>query len=67
VQRPYANMAPLRLVPEPEAPRSTGGGIADRYLPDFFTLSQHLREKLVRPRMSPDWTIPGLGHHLRRV
>ena len=30
------------------------GGIADHYLPDFFTLSSHLREKFGPSRMSPD-------------
>jgi gluconate 2-dehydrogenase alpha chain len=37
------------------------GGIADRYLPDFFTLSSHLRERFGRSRMSPDWTIQDWG------
>jgi gluconate 2-dehydrogenase alpha chain len=37
------------------------GGIADRYLPDFFTLSSHLREKFGPSRMSPDWTIQDWG------
>jgi gluconate 2-dehydrogenase alpha chain len=37
------------------------GGIADRYLPDFFSLSSHLREKFGPSRMSPDWTIQDWG------
>jgi gluconate 2-dehydrogenase alpha chain len=37
------------------------GGIADRYLPDFFYLSSHLREKFGPSRMSPDWTIQDWG------
>ncbi len=37
------------------------GGIADRYLPDVFTLSSHLREKFGPSRMSPDWTIQDWG------
>jgi gluconate 2-dehydrogenase alpha chain len=37
------------------------GGIADRYLPDFFTLSSHLREKFGPSRLSPDWTIQDWG------
>ncbi|MGB8536513.1 MAG: GMC family oxidoreductase [Acidobacteriaceae bacterium] len=37
------------------------GGIADRYLPDFFTLSSHLREKFGPSRLSPGWTIQDWG------
>ena len=37
------------------------GGISDRYLPDFFTLSSHLREKFGPSRLSPDWTIQDWG------
>jgi choline dehydrogenase-like flavoprotein len=37
------------------------GGISDRYLPDFFFLATHLREKFGASRMSPDWTIQDWG------
>jgi gluconate 2-dehydrogenase alpha chain len=37
------------------------GGISDRYLPDFFVLATHLREKFGASRMSPDWTIQDWG------
>jgi gluconate 2-dehydrogenase alpha chain len=37
------------------------GGIADRYLPDFFNLSSHLREKFGASRLSSDWTIQDWG------
>jgi gluconate 2-dehydrogenase alpha chain len=37
------------------------GGISDRYLPDFFVLASHLREKFGAARMSPDWTIQDWG------
>ncbi len=37
------------------------GGISDRYLPDFFILATHLREKFGPARMSPDWTIQDWG------
>jgi gluconate 2-dehydrogenase alpha chain len=37
------------------------GGIADRYLPDFFVLATHLREKFGAARMSPDWAIQDWG------
>jgi gluconate 2-dehydrogenase alpha chain len=37
------------------------GGISDRYLPDFFVLASHLREKFGAARMSPDWAIQDWG------
>jgi len=37
------------------------GGISDRYLPDFFVLATHLREKFGASRMSQDWTIQDWG------
>ena len=37
------------------------GGISDRYLPDFFVLATHLREKFGAARMSPDWAIQDWG------
>jgi gluconate 2-dehydrogenase alpha chain len=37
------------------------GGIADRYLPDFFVLATHLREKFGAARMSPDWRVQDWG------
>jgi len=37
------------------------GGISDRYLPDFFVLASHLREKFGPSRMSPDWAIQDWG------
>ena len=37
------------------------GGISDRYLPDFFVLATHLREKYGAARMSPDWAIQDWG------
>jgi gluconate 2-dehydrogenase alpha chain len=37
------------------------GGISDRYLPDFFVLATHLREKFGASRISPDWTIQDWG------
>jgi gluconate 2-dehydrogenase alpha chain len=37
------------------------GGISDRYLPDFFVLATHLREKFGAARLSPDWSIQDWG------
>jgi gluconate 2-dehydrogenase alpha chain len=37
------------------------GGISDRYLPDFFVLATHLREKYGAARMLPDWAIQDWG------
>jgi gluconate 2-dehydrogenase alpha chain len=37
------------------------GGISDRYLPDFFVLATHLREKFGAARMSPAWAIQDWG------
>jgi gluconate 2-dehydrogenase alpha chain len=37
------------------------GGISDRYLPEVFTLSSHLRDKFGPSRLSPDWTIQDWG------
>jgi gluconate 2-dehydrogenase alpha chain len=37
------------------------GGISDRYLPDFFVLATHLREKFGAARMSPDWAVQDWG------
>ncbi len=37
------------------------GGISDRYLPDFFVLATHLREKFGAARLSPDWAIQDWG------
>ena len=37
------------------------GGISDRYLPDFFVLATHLREKFGASRLSPDWSIQDWG------
>ena len=37
------------------------GGISDRYLPEFFVLATHLREKYGAARMLPDWAIQDWG------
>src|SRR6202522_1590232 len=37
------------------------GGISDRYLPEFFVLATHLREKFGAARLSPDWSIQDWG------
>jgi gluconate 2-dehydrogenase alpha chain len=37
------------------------GGISDRYLPEFFTLATHVREKFGVYRMSADWSIQDWG------
>jgi gluconate 2-dehydrogenase alpha chain len=37
------------------------GGISDRYLPEFFVLATHLREKFGASRLSPDWAIQDWG------
>ncbi len=37
------------------------GGISDRYLPDFFVLATHLREKYGAARMLPDWAVQDWG------
>ena len=37
------------------------GGVSDRYLPEFFVLATHLREKFGASKMSPDWTIQDWG------
>ncbi|HYM12453.1 MAG TPA: GMC family oxidoreductase N-terminal domain-containing protein, partial [Bryobacterales bacterium] len=37
------------------------GGISDRYLPDFFTLATHLREKFGASRLPPDLAVQDWG------
>jgi gluconate 2-dehydrogenase alpha chain len=37
------------------------GGISDRYLPEFFRLASHLKEKFGASRLSPDWAIQDWG------
>ncbi len=37
------------------------GGISDRYLPEFFVLATHLREKFGASRMSADWAVQDWG------
>jgi gluconate 2-dehydrogenase alpha chain len=37
------------------------GGISDRYLPEFFVLATHIREKFGTARMSPEWAIKDWG------
>ena len=37
------------------------GGVSDRYLPEFFVLATHLREKFGASRMSSDWSIQDWG------
>ena len=54
-------MEPFVREPGPVVPQNTGGGISDRYLPDFFVLGTHIREKFGAARISPDWAIQEWG------